>query len=89
MAWVDTVRIYLAVELLRVFIGAGATNSFIVGVLISPVTVELEMAALPRTKNGNPSTPNYIDDVGGITPEERENRTKLDQLVDRVHDDYS
>lgn len=49
-----------------------------------------KMTTLPQTIDWDSSIPNYIEeDVDSITPLERENRARLDELVDKVHESHS
>lgn len=48
------------------------------------------MTTLSQMKAHDSSIPDYIDeDPKSITAEERENRARLDKLVDRVHESHS
>lgn len=49
-----------------------------------------KMTTLPQTMDWDSSIPNYVEeDVESITAEERENRARLDELVDKVHESHS
>lgn len=84
----DVSWVHLAAELLSVFISGQALpfySSF--SYYYNPTH---NMTTLPQTKAHDSSIPDYIDeDPESITAEKRENRARLDELVDRVHESHS
>lgn len=75
----------LAAQLLPVFISGQVLRS-------SPITIirPQKMTTMLKTMDWDSSIPDYIEeDVGSITAEERENRARLDELVDKVHESHS